>query len=153
MSGLPKQQCDFYSYLRYHGHGERCFHFIRNPLAVGRTLSLQILGVQNLLLAGVGLLFYFVSLVYMWRHKNWGHCQAFVYLSLPVLLTIIEFMFYHSYIYRQYFLSVVPFGLLFLGYWQDKKYLATNFIWIIVLLANCYFFWQIFSTKSFGGFY
>ena len=153
MSGLPKQQCDFYSYLRYHGHGERCFHFIRNPLAVGRTLSLQILGVQNLLLAVLGLLFYFVSLVYMWRQKNWGHCQAFVYLSLPVLLTIIEFMFYHSYIYRQYFLSVVPFGLLFLGYWQDKKYLATNFIWIIVLLANCYFFWQIFSTKSFGGFY
>jgi len=153
MSSLPAQKCDLGDYLRHHGHGERCFHYIRNPLAVGRTLSLQVLGVQNLPLAAMALLSFFLTTGHLWQRRNTDQSRANIYLTLPIIFTLIMFMFYRSYIYRQYFLSVVPFGLLLLGYWQDKSYRGHNLIWLAVLLINCYFFWTIYSTQSFGGFY
>jgi len=152
MASIPAQKCDIVYYLQHHGHGERCFHYIRNPLAVMRTFVLQILGTQNLPLASLGLLFFVGCLIYMWRRQDWGYNDSFKYFSFAILLIIFTFLFYRSYIYRQYFLSVIPFGLLFLGFWMSRLRCA-KWISLMIVLSNLYFLWWTFSTMSFAGFY
>ena len=93
--------CDFSFWLANHGHGEKCFQWIRNPLFILRFFSFSLLGTTNIwaLLLIVLMLAYFVFKVKTPYKK---FILLWLFFPLPVLLI------YNSSIFLHYFLMYFP---------------------------------------------
>jgi hypothetical protein len=103
--------CNFWWWLKNHGHGETCFNYIRNTLFIFREHSLQIFGGQNYFLIFLSGL---MMLIGLWKKS------VFTQLSFATFLTIFCFLFYAGPVYSHYFIALVPFGLLSLGSFLTK---------------------------------
>lgn len=131
------QSCTFIWWLKNHGHGETCFHYLRNTLFVFRSLSIQTFGERNLFLTFVSLL-----IVGFFSFINWK--KSTVKLTIALIFTITFYFFYKSYIYIHYFNDLFPLGLIFLGNiidWTKKhqnRIFGELIIWSTVI-TNIYF--------------
>lgn len=104
----PQEPCSFIQYLRYHGHGERCFGQIRNSLFVSRLFTVSLLGTRNLMVVAIGL----VGLLGLFSRRQLPQRKLiFFWLGIPWL----GFLFYSGNVYLHYFLILTPLPFLVAG--------------------------------------
>ncbi len=131
-----EEECNFQYWLKNHGHGERCFHFIRNPLFFLRFFAYSLFGTRHLLVLPLilAMLIYFILRIKI-RLKKF----ILLWLAFPLLV----FLVYSSNIYLHYFLIYIP--LPFIIFSLVVKDLRKRFSWgdklfkvllAIVIVAN-----------------
>ncbi len=96
-----KENCSFWSWLRYHGHGERCFNQIRNTLFIFRYMSASLFNTKNLLMAGLC----FLMTAFLLLKKKLPQRKMFViWLAIPFLTLLI----YSAGIALHYYVILFP---------------------------------------------
>jgi len=110
-----EEECNFREWLKHHGHGERCFHYLRNSLFILKLFSYSLFGATNLFVLPLVLLFliYFILVVKV-SLKN--------FLLLWLIVPIPVFLIYSLNIYLHYFLIYQPLPfIIFLSVLLDLK--------------------------------
>lgn len=99
--GQHNQDCSFTWWLANHGHGERCFHYLRNTLFVFRLFSVSLFTVSNI---STVLLVAVLSL-YALLSAKLQQKRSFIFWLVSVLLL---YLFYSANIYLHYMLILIP---------------------------------------------
>lgn len=93
--------CNFSIWLKVHGHGERCFHQIRNTLFIFRLISQSLFSTRNLPFVIIS---FFMTLYTLVKAKN----SQKIFFIIWIMSIFIFFMFYSQNIYLHFFLILVP---------------------------------------------
>lgn len=146
---VPTESCSLGEWLVNHGHGERCFGFIRNSLFVLRMVAMSLIGSSQLIVlpAVLGLLLAWLKYAYSKKTILW-----LLWLIIPWSL----FLFYNGNVYVHYFLIFLPLPYFFLV--TTLRQLQTHFslkenvvngLWLGIMTANVLLY--LFSLQHIRG--
>jgi 4-amino-4-deoxy-L-arabinose transferase-like glycosyltransferase len=96
-----REVCNFSTWIKTHGNGERCFHQIRNTLFIFRLFSQSLFATRNLLFVMVSFLITFYTLI---KTKN----SQKIFFSVWIFTTFLFFLTYSRNVYLHFFLILIP---------------------------------------------
>jgi hypothetical protein len=100
-SSGPTGNCTFSYWLLNHGHGERCFAYLRNTLFAFRFMTMSLFNSENMILVFSAMI---ITILYFIKAQMSEKKILLVWLGIPIGL----FLFYSSGIYLHYFLILTP---------------------------------------------
>jgi|GEM_PF-2469005 len=141
-----KELCNFKEWLTYHGHGESCFYYIRNPLFFLRLFSYSLFGTMSIIsLPLIIVLLAFFAIIVKIPYKN--------FFVLWLLIPFPAYLLYSRNIYLHYFLIYMPLpyivvvsSLLHLErQYRSGKYISRA-ITAMLVAVNLYGNWQLLTS-------
>lgn len=141
-----KEVCNFSVWLANHGHGERCFHEIRNTLFIFRAFSESLFTTRNLFFTGISFLMASFTLL---KIKT---PQRKFYMTW-ILSVFLFFLAYSGNVYPHFFLILFPLPFFLFILFLERvgkvkkggEVLSNVFFWAVVLI-NLFFYLNSLNT-------
>lgn len=130
-----EEECVFGEWLVNHGHGERCFHYLRNTLFVFRLFSMSLFGNTSLFLVFLSA----VIVIFTFLTSKLAQKKIFIFWLGGVFLL---YLFYPANIYLHYMHILIPLPFIIFAIFLQElekakwgKYLSIS-IFIIFIINN-----------------